>query len=135
MDLMNIMDVSGKGLQAQSLRMRISAENIANADSVQSEEGGPYLAKQVYFKSVLNRQTGLTEVQVAKVDRDTKTPPTYQYQPGHDLANEKGYVAYPNVNGTLESINMKEAQRSYEANLAALSTTREMMTRTLDLLR
>lgn len=135
MDLMNIMNLSGQGMQAQSARMKIVAENLANENSVQSEEGGPYRAKQIYFQSVLNRQTGLTEVQVQKVERDMNTPLNMRYEPGHDLANARGYVAYPNVNGTIESVNMREAQRSYEANLAALSTTREMLTRTLDMLR
>lgn len=135
MDLMNIMALSGQGMQAQSARMKVVAENLANENSVQSEEGGAYRAKQIYFQSVLNRQTGLTEVQVAKVERDTKTPLNMRYEPGNDLANARGYVEYPNVNGTLESVNMREAQRSYEANLAALSTSREMLTRTLDLLR
>jgi flagellar basal-body rod protein FlgC len=135
MDLMNVMALSGQGMQAQAARMKIVAENLANENSVQSEEGGAYRAKQIYFKSVLNRQTGLTEVQVDKVARDTQSPMELRYEPGNELANERGYVEYPNVNTTLESVNMREAQRSYEANLAALSTSREMVTRTLDLLR
>lgn len=136
MDLMKTMSVSAGGMFAQSARMRIVAENIANADSVQNEAGtGPYRAKQIYFKTVLNKQTGASEVQVARVAEDMQTPLSMVYNPSHDLADARGFVQMPNVNSTLENINMKEAQRSYEANMAAIETARDMATRTLDLLR
>lgn len=136
MDLMHTMNVSAGGMLAQATRMKIAAENIANADSVQSADGsGPYRAKQVFFQSVLNRETGATEVQVSKIQRDESSPLRAVYQPGSDLADAQGFVQYPNVDSTIENLNMREAQRSYEANLAAIDTTREMATRTLDLLR
>lgn len=136
MDLLNIMVVSGGGMNAQTTRMKIAAENLANENSVQSMDGsGPYRAKQVYFETVLNRQTGMNEVKVNRVANDMNTPLNQRYEPGHDMADGRGYVAYPNVNGTIESINMREAQRSYEANMAAMTTTREMVTRTLDMMR
>lgn len=137
MDLLNTMTISAGGMYAQSARMRVASENIANADSVQSDDGGsePYRAKQIYFQSVLNRKTGATEVRVADIRRDEETPLRPVYQPGNKLANAQGYVMYPNVNGTLENINLKEAQRSYEANMSALTTARDMAGRTLDMLR
>lgn len=137
MDFLTSMNVSAGGMYAQSARMKIASENIANADSVQSDDDGgqPYRAKQVYFQSVLNRQTGATEVRVAGVRRDEETPLKPVYQPGNKLANAQGYVMYPNVNSTLETINLKEAQRSYEANMNALTTARDMASRTLELLR
>ena len=136
MDLMKTMNVSAGGMFAQSARMRIAAENIANTDSVQNAAGtGPYRAKQIYFKTVLNKQTGASEVQVARVAEDMQTPLSMVYNPSHDMADARGFVQMPNVNSTLENINMKEAQRSYEANMAAIETARDMATRTLDLLR
>lgn len=135
MDMLQSMNVSAGGMFAQSQRMKVAAENIANADSVQATTGtGPYRAKQVSFASVLNRQTGMTEVK-AKTSDDMTTPMRTQYNPGSDMADDKGFVTMPNVDSTMESINMKEAQRSYEANLAAITTAREMATRTLDMLR
>lgn len=135
MDMLQSIDVSAGGMFAQSQRMKIAAENIANADSVQATTGqGPYRAKQVSFESVLNRQTGMTEVR-AKTSNDMQTPMKTIYNPGSDLADGRGFVTMPNVDTTIESINMREAQRSYEANLSAITTAREMATRTLDMLR
>lgn len=136
MDLLNSMSVSAGGMSAQTQRMKIASENIANADSVESADGsGAYRAKQISFKSVLDRKTGATGVQVGKISKDMQTPLQPVYQPGNALADAQGYVMHPNVDLTVETVNMKEAQRSYEANLAAMSTAREMATRTLDLLR
>ena len=136
MDMLQAMKVSGGGMLAQAARIKIASENIANADSVQSADGsGPYRAKQIFFKSVLNRQTGLTEVQVDRVQPDTNTPLRAVYMPSSDLADARGFVQYPNVDSTLENLNLREAQRSYEANLGAISAAREMASRTLDLIR
>jgi flagellar basal-body rod protein FlgC len=134
MDLINSMNVSAGGMLAQSTRMKIAAENIANADSVQREGAeGPYRAKQVYFQTIMDKN-GASRV-VSRVAEDTRTPLNAVYNPGSDLADARGFVMMPNVNSTMENMNMREAQRSYEANLAAISTAREMATRTLDLLR
>jgi flagellar basal-body rod protein FlgC len=133
MDLLNSMSVSAGGMLAQSTRMKIAAENIANADSVQSESGGPYRAKQVYFSTVVDKY-GTSRVQ-ASVAPDTRTPMRAVYNPSSDLADARGFVLMPNVDTTIENMNMREAQRSYEANMAAITTAREMATRTLDLLR
>ncbi len=134
MDLLNNMNVSAGGMLAQSTRMKIAAENIANADSVQREGGtGPYVAKQVYFRTFTDAMG--TQRVAATVREDTRTPPTAVYNPSSDLADAQGFVLMPNVNTTIENMNMREAQRSYEANMAAITTAREMATRTLDLLR
>lgn len=135
MDILGSIQVSAGGMLAESQRMRAAAENIANADSVQSANGtGPYRAKQVFFRSVLNRQTGATEVQAA-TRTDTTSPLVPRYEPANPLADTRGFVQYPNVDTTLETLNMKEAQRSYEANMAAITTARDMAGRTLDMLK
>lgn len=134
MDLLNNMNVSAGGMLAQSTRMKIAAENIANADSIQRENGeGPYHAKQVYFRTFTDA-LGTSRV-AASVREDTQTPLQAVYNPGSDLADARGFVLMPNVNTTQENMNMREAQRSYEANMAAITTARDMATRTLDLLR
>jgi flagellar basal-body rod protein FlgC len=134
MDLFNNMNVSAGGMLAQSTRMKVAAENIANADSVQRENGqGPYRAKEVYFRTFTDA-LGTARV-AATVREDTRTPLRAVYNPNSDLADARGFVEMPNVDTTMENMNMREAQRSYEANLAAITTAREMATRTLDLLR
>lgn len=135
MDLMQSLKVSSSGMLGQSQRMKVAAENIANADSLQRADGeGPYRAKQVVFKSVLNRVSGLNELQ-ASVQEDNISPLRPEYRPGHELADARGFVLLPNVDSTVESLNMREAQRSYEANMAAITTARDMMGRSLDMLR
>lgn len=135
MDLMKSIAVSASGMQAQSTRMRIISENIANADSVQSPNGEAYRRQTVHFKDVLDRQTGMHKVQVSAVRRDTVTPLKMDYDPSHPLADENGFVAYPNVDSMVESVDMRQAQRAYEANMAAIESAKEMMTRSIDLLR
>ncbi|MFZ2587704.1 MAG: flagellar basal body rod protein FlgC [Alphaproteobacteria bacterium] len=137
MDLMATMNISAGGMYAQSTRARVAAENIANADSVESADdaGQPYRAKQVYFKSYMNPQTGTTEVKVERIAKDTVTPLVPVYDPANKLADAKGFVMHPNVDQTVETVNMKDAQRAYEANMAAYTTTRDMASRTLDMLR
>jgi flagellar basal-body rod protein FlgC len=136
MDFLTTMNVSAGGMAAQSTRMRVVAENLANANSVESADGsGPYRAKMVNFQSYMNPKTGATEVRVSGVTRDMASPLTPVYDPGNPLADEKGFVMHPNVDTTLESVNMREAQRSYEANMNALTTARDMASRTLDMMR
>ncbi|PZP40618.1 MAG: flagellar basal body rod protein FlgC [Pseudomonas fluorescens] len=135
MDMLQSINTSASGMFAQSMRMKVASENIANADSVQNAQGtGPYRAKQVVFQTVLNRATGQMDVK-ARTQEDMTTPMNVVYNPGSDMADARGFVTMPNVNGTLENINMREAQRSYEANMAAITTAREMATRTFDMLR
>ncbi|MGK2286233.1 flagellar basal body rod protein FlgC [Pedomonas sp. V897] len=135
MDLQRSMAISAAGLKAQSLRMRVVAENLANKDSVAQSPGElPYQRKVVMFKDVLDRQLGARTVKVDRVTVDT-TDFEKVYMPGHPAADAQGYVLKPNVNSVIEATDMKEAQRSYEANLNAVEAAKSLTMRTIDLLR
>ena len=135
MDLKSSVSVSASGLRAQSLRMRVIAENLANADSVATTPGGtPYRRKVVTFTPNLDRETGQTGVKATRIVGDTSAFNRI-YQPGNPAADAQGYVQTPNVNGLIESADMKAAQRAYEANLNAIEAARGMTNRTLDLLK
>jgi flagellar basal-body rod protein FlgC len=135
MDLQNSLSVSASGLRAQSLRMRVIAENIANQDSISPGVGvDPYRRKIVSFRNVLNATTGVAQVTVDKVARDS-TDFGRKYMPGHPAADSTGYVTTPNVNGIIEMTDMREAQRSYEANLSVIEGSKALLQRTVDLLR
>jgi flagellar basal-body rod protein FlgC len=135
MDLKSSVSVSASGLRAQSLRMRVIAENLANADSVAATPGGaPDRRKVVTFTPDIDRETGGTGVKVTKIVND-KSPFNRLYQPGNPAADAQGYVQTPNVNGLIEAADMKAAQRAYEANLNAIEAARGMTNRTLDLLK
>jgi len=128
-------ETSATGLRAQSLRMRVIAENLANADSVATTPGGdPYRRKVATFKAQVDRASGATQVQVRSIVGD-KTAFNRIYDPGNPAADGNGYVMRPNVNGLIEAADMKAAQRSYEANLNAIEASRGMASRTIDLLR
>ncbi|NKI73955.1 flagellar basal body rod protein FlgC [Dickeya sp. CFBP 2040] len=130
MSLLNIFDISGSALSAQSQRLNVSASNLANADSVTGPDGQPYRAKQVVFEvdSAPGQATG--GVKVAKVIEDP-SPEKLVYQPGNPLADAKGYVRMPNVNPVNEMVNTISASRSYQANVEVLNTTKSMMLKTL----
>ena len=135
MDLMESLMISAAGMRVQGQRLRVVAENLANADSVSEVPGGdPYRRKTISFKNQLDRELGLETVQVKKVGED---PSDFRmkYDPGNPAADAKGYVKLPNVNSLIEMTDMREAQRSYEANLKAIEVARNMLQRTIDLLR
>lgn len=135
MDLSKSMMVSAAGMKAQSMRMRIISENLANADSVPDNAvDDPYRRKVVSFSNQLNRELGINEVAIKNI-RDDQSDFGLRYQPGHPGANEDGYVRTPNVNSLMEVMDMKQAQRSYEANLSAIDSAKTMIMRTIDLLR
>lgn len=135
MDLKDAISVSASGLRAQSLRMRVIAENIANQDSVSQTPGGdPYRRRIVSFKAEMDRANGAMEVKVGRVMAD-KSAFGREYKPGHPAADAKGYVATPNVSGLVEKADMDAALRSYEANVSAIEAARTMTTKTIDLLR
>jgi flagellar basal-body rod protein FlgC len=135
MDLKASLGVSASGLRAQSLRMRVIAENLANQDSVAQTPGGdPYRRRVASFKAEVDRSTGATEVKVQSIQTD-KSDFTRVYQPGHPAADGEGYVRKPNVNSLVESADMKAAQRSYEANLNAIEAAKSLTMRTIDLLK
>ncbi len=135
MDLRDTLLVSVFGMRAQSTRMRVIAENMANADSVaQTPDADPYRRQTVSFKNTLDRVTGIDAVRVSKIDED-KSPFGERFDPGHPAANAAGYVRTPNVNTLVETMDMREAQRSYEANLQVVDASRSMIMKTIDLLR
>ncbi len=135
MDLMESLMISAAGMRVQGQRLRVVAENLANADSVSEVPGGdPYRRKTISFKNALDRELGMETVQVGKVGVD---PSDFRmkYEPGNPAADAKGYVKLPNVNSLIEMTDMREAQRSYEANLHAIEVARTMLQRTIDLIR
>ena len=122
-------------MKVQGIRLRVISENLANADSLPTGPGkSPYRRKNIQFQNVLNRELGLNLVKVKKIGVD-KSEFNRRFEPAHPAADEKGYVQTPNVKTLIEVMDMREAQRSYEANLTAIRTARSMMRRTIDLLR
>lgn len=135
MDLENSVQVSASGLRAQSLRMRVIAENLANADSVAQTPGGtPYRRRVPAFRAEMDKSSGATEVAVTAIRGDRSDFPRV-YQPGNPAADANGYVLTPNVNALTETADMRAAQRSYEANVNAIEAARTMTMRTIDLLK
>jgi flagellar basal-body rod protein FlgC len=135
MDMMRALVVAGEGLKAQAARMRLISENIANSDSTSESPGGdPYRRKIPVFRAVVDRELGATSVKVSSVRRD-QAPFESRLDPGNPAADAQGFVKYPNVNTLIEQADMREAQRSYEANLNIITATRRMITRTIDILR
>lgn len=127
---------SASGMKVQSERMKVVAQNVANATSTGSTPGAlPYQRKTITFANRLNRQRGATVVTVDRIGRDTKTDFSKRYEPSHPAADNDGYVLYPNVKRSLEMMDMREAERSYEANLGVMETSRRMYSNTIDLLR
>lgn len=135
MDLKTAVDISASGLRAQSLRMRLIAENLANADFVARSPGGdPYRRRVASFASEIDRTNTSAGVRVDAI-QDDPTPFQRVYSPGSPAADSKGYVLMPNVNSLVETADMKAAQRSYEANLSAIEAARALTARTIDLLK
>jgi flagellar basal-body rod protein FlgC len=135
MDFFKTLSIAASGLRAQSGRMRIISENIANADSVPSSPGAdPYRRKIPTFESEFDRALDVNLVELGKVQTDT-SPFRLKYEPGHPAADANGNVKYPNVNSLLEMTDMREAQRSYEANINVITATRRMIQRTIDILK
>lgn len=135
MDFLKSIGIAASGLRAQAGRMRIISENIANADSTgQSPGADPYRRKVVSFSSQLDRALDSNVVSLGKVQAD-RTDFKTRYEPGNPAADANGYVKYPNVNTLVEMTDMRDAQRSYEANLNIVTATRRMIERTLDILK
>ncbi len=135
MDLMKSMRIAASGLRAQSARMKIIAENIANAESTAKTSGGdPYQRRIPTFREVFDREIGANVVKLGRVELD-RSEFGEKFDPGNPAADDKGIVKTPNVNTLIEMVDMREAQRSYEANLNVIGATRKMKARTLDILR
>lgn len=127
--------IAASGLNAQSTRLRVVTENLANADSTGNAPGAdPYSRKTVSFVSELDQLTGASLVKVGTIGTD-RSPFRVEYDPGNPAANDSGYVKLPNVNMISELADMREANRSYEAGLQIIRRTRELISMTIDLLR
>ena len=135
MDFLKTMAIAASGLRAQAGRMRIISENIANADSTPSSPGAePYRRKMPTFQTEVDRALDVKLVELGKTRTDNSDF-RLKYEPGHPAADENGNVKYPNVNPLIEMTDMREAQRSYEANINVISATRRMIQRTIDILK
>jgi len=127
--------IASAGLQAQSTRVRVVSENLANAQATGTTQGAdPYRRKTVTFENTMNRALGAALVKIKGIGVD-KAPFRVEFEPGHPAADEKGYVKMPNVSMLLEMADMREANRSYEANLQMIKQARSMQSMTIDLLR
>ena len=135
MNALKSLMVAAAGMRAQSSRMRVIAQNMANANSTPNAEGeAPYRRKIPTFENVINREMGVSTVQMTKTVSD-QSPFRKKFDPGHPAADEMGYIQLPNVNGLIEMMDMREAQQSYEANLNMIKSTQKMLSSTVDLLR
>ena len=145
MSLFGAIDISGSGLSAERLRMDVTAENLANAQSTQGADGQPYRRKEVVLRQAGGGfETALTSamgsgtpgrgVEVVAIAED-QAPNRQVYDPGHPDANAEGYVSMPNVDPVTEMVDLIAASRAYEANVTAMQTAKTMFTKTLDLLR
>lgn len=135
MDFMRSIFIAATGLRAQSGRMRVIAENIANANSTAANSAtNPYRRRIPTFATAFDRELQATVVTMGRIRAD-QSDFTVRNEPGHPAADAQGNVKYPNVNPLIETVDMREAQRSYEANLNVISATRRMIARTLEILR
>jgi len=134
-DLTKALQVSVAGMKAQNTRIKVIAENIANADSTGETPGDlPYRRQTVTFKNALDREMGVETVRVSKIGVD-ESEFKREYNPSHPSADADGYVLMPNVNSLIETTDLREAQRTYEANLSVIQNVRQMLTRTVQVLR
>ena len=135
MSLFNVLDIAGSGMSAQALRLNTTASNMANAESVSGSSEETYRARQPVFSAVmkaLNEKPQGVGVQVDGIV-ESKAPVRQQYEPGHPLANEEGYVFLPNVSMVEEMANMISASRSYQSNSEVAKTSKQLLMRTLSL--
>jgi flagellar basal-body rod protein FlgC len=135
MQLSDTLAIASAGMKAQGDRLRVVAENIANADSTGNTAGEmPYRRKTVIFQNTLDKELGINTVSVGKRGFDMSEF-RKKYEPNHPAADAQGYVLYPNVNSIVEMMDMREARRAYEANMNVIEVSKSMLSRTIDLLR
>jgi flagellar basal-body rod protein FlgC len=135
MDFIKSIAIAATGMRAQAGRMRIISENIANADSTATSPGGePYRRRIVTFRNELDREIGANVVDLGRVATD-RSDFRVRHEPDNPMADAKGDVKYPNVNPLVEMTDLRDAQRSYEANLNVISSTKRMLQRTIDILK
>ena len=135
LDLSKSSQIAASGMRAQGTRLKIIAENLANADTVIGADGfDPYRRKVITFKNEIDRASNASVVKVNPLTYD-QSDFRIEYNPTHPKADPDGYVKMPNVNSLIEVMDMREAQRSYEANVTMIEGTRSLIQRTIDLLR
>ena len=135
MDMSTALTISARGMQVQTARLRVIAENLANQDTTGSIPGAePYRRKTVSVANEVDRAAGTNLVKVKKIGRDKGELPL-RYDPGHPAADPNGYIKTPNVNTMVEVMDMRESQRSYNANLAVMQSARGMIARTIEMLK
>lgn len=135
MDLTKSMQISASGMDAQTMRLRVIAENLANQDSTGSTPGAPaYHRKTISFENRMDQALGASTVRVKQIGTDPAQQ-QLKYDPANPAANKDGYVLQPNVNSFVEVMDMREAERSYNANLSVMQATRSMLSRAIDLLK
>lgn len=135
MDLDKALAISASGMAAQSSRLRIIAENLANQDSTSSSPGGdPYRRKTISFTTTVDTELGIDRVEASPPGQDMSDFPQ-RYDPSNPGADANGYVKMPNVNPLIEMMDMRDADRTYAANMSVMQTTRAMLDRTIDLLK
>jgi flagellar basal-body rod protein FlgC len=144
MPLLDAMGISASGLAAQRTRMKVIASNIANANTTRTPGGGPYRRRETIFAALPGNQSfqeelvsqqpddGTRHVKVVGIVEDSRAP-KLKYDPDHPDANEEGYVELPNVDVVEEMTNMMVAKRSYEANIAAINATKNMIVKALEI--
>lgn len=134
MELKNSMNIAVSGMKAQEMRLRVVAENIANADSLATTPGGePYRRKLIEFSNIVDPRTKVSLLNVKRISR-AQGELKVNFDPSHPAADKNGYVKMPNVNRFIETMDMKEAQRSFSANLEVLEASRSMLRNTVNLL-
>jgi len=135
-ELYNALTISAHGMRAQSTRIRVISENMANAaTAANTPDEKPYTRQAITFKNVLDREMGVRTVTVKDIHQDTKKPYPTKYMPDHPGADASGYVKMPNVDSLVEMMDAREAQRSYEANLGMMEQSKSMVMQTIGLLR
>lgn len=145
MSLFNLLSVSASGMAAQRSRAEVVVENLANSETTRTAEGGPYRRKDVVFTSepqgspfaaVFQTELGAGSmgVEVSEIRQDTR-PPEMRYQPNHPHADARGYVAYPNINPAEEMVDLMGATRGYQANVAAMSAVKDMIAKSIELMK
>ena len=134
-ELNKSVNVAVSGMKAQAERLRVVSENMANADSLPTSPGAtPYRRKVVTFRNALDQEIGANLVKVDKVDVD-RSDFQKKFDPKHPAADSEGYVLSPNVNPLIELMDMREAQRSYEANLDVITVSKGLLSKTIDMLK
>ncbi len=133
-DIIKTIRISSAGMRVQGTRLRVISQNIANADSLPQRPGeNPYRRKLVTFKNELDKSVGVDTVRVHRLHKDMSDF-NKKYDPSHPAADKDGYVLTPNVNTMIEMMDMREAQRSYEANLNLIRSSKSMLNSVIDVL-